>query len=165
MNVGEIDGLMNGGVGDGDDLAVRFDGPGDDDGVVEDAQQALRNGGFAGAAGAVEEDRALRDEGGAEGVDQFVGENDVGEGFAKPGACDGDVDGLSADGVGPGGESDRGGAGVADDLGAFGGEAAAGVAEREEVVVARHAPDFEELLVVEAAEESFGDFERELHEL
>ena len=79
--LGHFDGVMDGRVVDGDDLAIDFNGVRDPHRIFgEHPRENLGNGGFTGSGGAVKEDGAARVEGGAELAEQFRVDDQVAEG-------------------------------------------------------------------------------------
>ena len=146
-------------------MAVHFHRVRDHDGVVIDAQDAFRDAGLAVSGAAVEEQRLVADQGGAELVEQAVGQDEVVEGLAQALAAQADVGGLRLDYLLVLLDGDRGGSDVLADFVACGGHGAAAGGQGERIVVARHAFDFQQLLLAELMEEGFENGEGELEGL
>ena len=75
--------MVDDGVVDGDDLVIDFDGVGDEHSVLIDPEHAFGDAGLAVTGGAVEKDRILGDERGAELIEEAVGDDQVEKGLAK----------------------------------------------------------------------------------
>ena len=144
-------------VVDVDDLSVDLDRVGQEDLILEDAHEALGDGGLAVSGGAVEEDLRVRTNGRAELVEGLVGEDEIVEDLAQAGAVDLVLGGLAADGVGVSVERYGDGPDVLAHLVAVLGDAAAGLRQRQNVVVAVHALDFDVLLLAQVVEDVGGD--------